>query len=198
MKPEQLAAAKSIVQYAAVNGLESDEVILLGHAVQEVENLRAAILEYQQAPAAMEACADREIEYLHSRIKDLESQLASRHGSGAVEVPDHKECVRIANDAQLITGRSIWPDTVAAVLEVAHPIDPSRILKDGERAVSVEELEALRELLAHARVAAHEVEDNGKCDMSAICDSVQACDALRSGEAGEERDTTNKNEERNG
>ena len=76
MKPEQLAAAKSIVQYAAVNGLESDEVMLLGHAVQEVENLRAAILEYQQAPAAMEASADREIEYLHGEVAKLRAELS--------------------------------------------------------------------------------------------------------------------------
>ena len=65
----------------------------------------------------------------------------------------------------------------------ALTVPSSHILKNGEMAVPVEELEALRELLAHARVAVHEVEDNGECDMSAICDAVHACDAIRSGEA---------------
>lgn len=61
-----------------------------------------------------------------------------------------------------------------------HPIPADRVLEDGMVGVDREEWEALRELLAQARVAAHTVEDDGSCDMSGICGAVLVCDSLRS------------------
>lgn len=47
MTPEQLATAKSIVQHAAVNSLETEEVMLLGHAIQTIEANRSYIKSLQ-------------------------------------------------------------------------------------------------------------------------------------------------------
>ena len=66
----------------------------------------------------------------------------------------------------------------------AHAIPADRVLGDGMVAVDRAELEALQELLAQARCAAHAVEDNGECDMTGICSAVFACDSIRANQGG--------------
>ena len=63
-------------------------------------------------------------------------------------------------------------------------IPADRVLGDGMVAVDRAELEALQELLAQARCAAHAVEDNGECDMTGICSAVFACDSIRANQGG--------------
>lgn len=46
MNDAQMAHAKSLVQYAAVHSLETEEVMLLGHAILRIEELSKKIEEY--------------------------------------------------------------------------------------------------------------------------------------------------------
>lgn len=71
-----------------------------------------------------------------------------------------------------------WRAIEARMTGTALPA--SRVTGDGFVAVNEEELVALHDLLAHARTAAHQVQDNGECDMSAICAAVNAYDSILS------------------
>ena len=61
--------------------LSSEQVEAARWMAREIQRLRAAILEYQQAPAAMEASADREIEYLHGEVAKLRAELSRLRSS---------------------------------------------------------------------------------------------------------------------
>lgn len=47
MTPEQISRAKSIVQFAAVESQETEEIMLLGWAIQEIDHLRAELARFQ-------------------------------------------------------------------------------------------------------------------------------------------------------
>lgn len=47
MTPEQISRAKSIVQFAAVESQETEEIMLLGWAIQEIDHLRAELARLQ-------------------------------------------------------------------------------------------------------------------------------------------------------
>lgn len=118
----------------------------------------------------------------------LNALLASRLQASAVVVPEltRRQSTDIANEAQMITGRSIWPSTVEAIAKVMRlrAIPADRVLGDGMVAVDREEWAATQDLLAQARCAAHAVEDEGQCDMTGICRAVFACDSLRANQGG--------------
>ena len=103
MTPEQLAAAKSIVQHAAVNSLETDEVMLLGHALQEIDRLRSAPVEVEVPTWSTDAfCAHVGLEGAFSAgdIRVFFAGAKACHGWISKEV---------------------------------HPIPSDRVLKEGER-----------------------------------------------------------------
>ena len=50
MNEQQLTAAKGIIAYAAENSTETEEIILLGEAVKEIERLRGIVGKWPTVP----------------------------------------------------------------------------------------------------------------------------------------------------
>lgn len=96
--------------------------------------------------------ANNEIDRLRARNAELEAQAAAQAGSVVPELT-RQQATDIANEAQEITGRSIWPSTVEAIAKVmrSRALPASRVLGEGERVVSMEEWEALRKIAVLAK-----------------------------------------------
>ena len=132
------------------------------------------------------------LEAASAEVADLRRQLEERGDVVRVDAPDKAECVWIANEAQLITGRSIWPDTVDAVLRVVRsrlvPATPPPDVVTVPR----EYLEMLQS--AANRFCSSCRDNNASCSMTARHFGGTGCgawkldgtriNALRSGEAG--------------
>ena len=50
MNEQQLTAAKGIIAYAAENSAETEEIMLLGEAVKEIERLRGIVGKWPHGP----------------------------------------------------------------------------------------------------------------------------------------------------
>ena len=136
--------------------------------------------------AELEALADKDP---HMRLlRELLNEIAELEAR-AVMVPDlteddaHRELLRVSPGRTYSAEQAdSFRDGYDFARTRAIPAD--RVLGDGMVAVDRAELEALQELLAQARCAAHAVEDNGECDMTGICSAVFACDSIRANQGG--------------
>ena len=110
--------------------------------LQRREEIRAIAREFRRLFLHEQAEA---IDELLAHIDTLEQAAAERvivdggRGLGvalAVVVPEltRRQSTDIANEAQMITGRSIWPSTVEAIAKVMHSraIPADRVLGEGE------------------------------------------------------------------
>lgn len=158
MTPEQMRRAKSIVEYAAVESLETEEIVLLGWAIQAIAARDAEIADLKRGRVVVELTELSEEPVVVEDFAD----------NGA-----HSQW-RLVDRS---TGETLWE-------EATRTIPADRVLGEGMVAVGQEELEALRDLLDCARIAAHAVEDDGECETSSVCDAVFTCDSLHANQGG--------------
>ena len=154
---------------------------------QAIENARTAVL--RDPPWAPNARAFLAIlterDQLNAEVADLRRQLEERR---VVVDP-----VDVANRAQLVTGRSIWPETVKAIISV---------LPDAVRPLSPGEVVVGREFLGMLESAANRFcsscrDNNPSCTMTARHFGGTGCgawkldgariNALRSAQASAQR-----------
>lgn len=78
MTPEQMRRAKSIVEYAAVESLETEEIVLLGWAIQAIAARDAEIADLKRGRDLLDKYKKQHAEEVAWR-KKFESDNAIRH-----------------------------------------------------------------------------------------------------------------------
>ena len=170
------------VQLAAQAPKLREQVRILREALTTLRSMHLAGLTADDPTIAIhQGICDRAIEASRAEVADLRRQLEERR---VVVDP-----VDVANRAQLVTGRSIWPETVKAIISV---------LPDAVRPLSPGEVVVGREFLGMLESAANRFcsscrDNNPSCTMTARHFGGTGCgawkldgariNALRSGEA---------------